>query len=103
MPRPDAYPATRFTATGALVTPRWNHTAVLLSSGQVLVIGGSINQGPDLQHVELYDPASGLFTSTGGMQAARTHHTLTSLGSSGKVLVVGGDNGNVLNTAEIYQ
>ena len=97
-------PAASFTATGALVTPRWTHTAVLLPSGQVLVVGGSSSdQGPDLQHAELYDPASGLFESAGGMQAARSGHTLNSLGSSGKVLVVGGANGIALNTAEIYQ
>ena len=107
-------PAASFTATGTLVTPRWIHTAVLLPSGQVLVVGGFTLLGPNLQtlqHAERYDPASGLFTSTGGMQAARTNHTLTSLGSSGKVLVVGGDYtsisfntyGNIsLNTAELY-
>ena len=90
-------PAASFTATGALVTSRSSHTAVLLPSGQVLVVGGG------LQHAELYDPANGLFSPTGGMQTARTNHTLTSLGSSGMVLVVGGDNGIALNTAELYQ
>ena len=97
-------PAASFTATGVLVTPRWIHTAVLLPSGQVLLVGGStFDQSTNLQHAELYDPASGLFESTGGMQGARSGHTLTSLGSSGKVLVVGGANGIALNTAEIYQ
>lgn len=97
-------PAASFTATGALVTPRAAHTAVLLPSGQVLVVGGAY-QSQLLQHAELYDPASGLFAPTGGMQTARSSHTLTSLGSSGKVLVVGGDDklGTPLSTAEIYQ
>ena len=81
---------------------------MLLPSGQVLVVGGSfVAQGPDLKHAELYDPASGQFASTGSMQLARSGHTLTSLGSSGKVLAVGGassDNLNAaVNTAEVYQ
>ena len=102
-------PAASFTATGALVTPRDSHMAVLLPSGQVLVVGG-INGGQFLRHAELYDPASGLFASTGGMQTSRIAHTLTSLGSSGQVLVVGGLSGTNLNvdnevvsSAEVYQ
>ena len=97
-------PAASFTATGALVTPRSGHTAVLLPSGQVLLVGGGSYQGPILQHAELYDPASGVFASTGGMHIGRAGHTLTSLGSSGRALVAGGDNNGIsLNTAEIYQ
>jgi hypothetical protein len=97
-------PAVSFTATGALVAPRWAHSAVLLPSGQVLIAGGSIySLSLDLQHAELYDPASGVFAPTGGMQGARINQTLTSLGSSGKVLVAGGDNSLALNTAELYQ
>lgn len=96
-------PAASFTATGTLGTPRWAHTAVLLPSGEVLVVGGSIGRGPELQHAELYDPASGLFAPTGGMQSARTLHTLTSLDSSGQVLAVGGSGISAVNTAELYQ
>ncbi len=101
--------AASFTVTGVLVTPRDSHTAVLLPSGQVLIVGG-LYQGQFLQHAELYDPATGVFASTGGMQTARIAHTLTSLGSSGHVLVAGGLNGSILNldnevvsSAEVYQ
>ena len=98
-------PAASFTATGALVTPRAWHRAVLLPSAQVLIVGGSY-QGQLLQHAEIYDPASGLFAPTGGMQTGRSHHTLTLLGSGSMVLVVGGwnpDTIEALNTGEVYQ
>ncbi len=96
-------PAASFTATGALVTPRSSHTAALLPSGQVLIVGGvySLGSGQALQHAELYDPVSGLFTSTGGMHAEHGVVTLTVFGSGGQVLAVGGADSNA--TAEVYQ
>jgi hypothetical protein len=100
-----AAPAASFTPTGALVTPRNGHTAALLPSGQVLVVGG-FDLGQSLRHAELYDPVSGVFESTGGMQTGRSNHTLTLLGGTGKVLVVGGDDGYSVegfSTAEVYQ
>ena len=103
-------PAASFTATGALVTPRDAHTAVLLPSGQVLIVGGVYHLGQFLQHAELYDPVSGQFTSTGGMQIARFGQTMTALGNSGEVLVAGGVSGTILNvdnqvvsSAEVYR
>ena len=95
-------PAASFTATGALVTPRSFHTAARLPSG-VLIVGGDYlpGGGQALQHAELYDPVSGLFTSTGGMHTERGGFTLTLLGSGGQVLVVGGTDSNA--TAEVYQ
>jgi hypothetical protein len=104
-------PAANFTTTGTLVTPRFEHKTALLPNGQVLLVGGEyVFDGgagdQPMQHAELYDPASGQFASTGGMFAARSNHTLTLLGSSGKVLVVGGLNLDTLeglSSAEVYQ
>ena len=100
-------PDATFISTGALAASRTSHAAVLLPSGQVLVAGGICAQGPILPHAELYDPASGSFTPTGGMHVGRVGHTLTALGESGQVLVAGGDDGNsdpaALDTAELYR
>ena len=100
-PTPTPTPAP-FETTGALVTPRSFHTATLLSSGKVLVTGGTTGNGNPLSSAELYDPASGTWVATGNLANARSSHTATLL-PNGKVLVTGGQNGgNPLTSAELY-
>lgn len=84
-------PATgQFTPTGPMANARAFHTAVLLPNGKVLVSGGGLNsfapQGMTSQ--ELYDPATGTFSITGSMVAARAYHVAVLLGN-GKVLLAG--------------
>ena len=99
-------PATgHWTATGSLGAARYYHTATLLPNGQVLVAGGVNYNGGNyvsLASAELYDPATGHWTATGSLGAARYGHTTTLL-PNGKVLVVGGGtNGSSLASAELY-
>ena len=96
-----------WSATGSMNDARWQHTATLLPSGQLLVVGGftfSIGDvGSDTSaSAELYDPASRRWTRTGSLTTARGDHTATLL-HSGKVLVAGGQDGDTpLASAEIY-
>jgi Galactose oxidase, central domain/Kelch motif len=87
-----------WTATGSLVTGRAGHTATLLPNGKVLVAGGANYNGSNyvtLASAELYDPATGHWTATGGLNTARDGHTATLL-PNGKVLVAG------YSSAELY-
>jgi len=101
-----------FSVAGKMGSARYAHTETLLSDGRVLLAGGTEYNdgfGPSLSTAEIYDPSSGAFSATGGMNAPRAYHTATLL-PNGKVLIAGGEDtgplpGNppaVFNTAEIY-
>ena len=52
------------------------HTATLLPNGKVLVAGG-MTAATFSSSAELYDPASGTWTTTGSLDTARVDHTAT--------------------------
>jgi hypothetical protein len=85
-------PATNaWTATASMHHARQEATATLLPDGDVLVAGGIPpgGEGPTLSSAELYDPATGQWTITGSMTAARYGGTATLL-TTGLVLAAGG-------------
>jgi N-acetylneuraminic acid mutarotase len=98
-------PATnRWTPTGSMSVDRYDFTATLLRDGRVLVVGGySLSSaGRSTALSELYDPATGRWTSTGSLRTARREHTATLL-PDGTVLVAGGFNADGwLRSAEVY-
>lgn len=111
-------PPSGFTPAGGMQIPREDHTMTVLNDGKVLVVGGVDWFAPPTQvgctisicfvlralaSAEIFDPAAGTFTSTGGMSANRVFHTATLLGD-GRVLVTGGDDRytNTYDTAEIF-
>ena len=99
-----------FTSTGSMIIARTMHTATPFSSGtlsgQVLVAGGSGDNGSVLASAELYDPTTGVFTATGSMNTARAGQTATfiSVGPlAEKVLITGGDDAiHDFASAELY-
>jgi N-acetylneuraminic acid mutarotase len=91
-----------WTATGSMIEGRSGASATLLPDGRVLVTGGRAtvphaggSHVVDLASAELYDPATGTWSSIAPMGGARAGHTATLL-CDGRVLVVGS------SKAELY-
>ena len=76
-------------ATGSLNILRTGHTATLLATGQVLVVGGQDLSHNFLTSSELYNSATGNWTATGSTATPRVDHSATLL-ANGEVLVAGG-------------
>ncbi len=94
-----------WTVTSPMTVSRYRHQAVLLSSGKVLVAAGAKSGtddtaagGTDTAAAELYDAATGTWSTTATLALARRWHTATLL-PSGSVLVAGGSHSA---SAEIY-
>jgi hypothetical protein len=98
----------KFTLTGSMTTPRVGARSTTLADGRVLVTGGTINLAADtpLASAEIYDPATGTFSTTGSMETGRRLHSAVLL-DDGRVLVVGGsfsaqNPDAIASSAEIY-
>jgi hypothetical protein len=96
-------PHDSWSAIGGLHWGRQRHTATVLSSGRVLVVGGVIGGYYTESSVEEYDPVTGLSLGVASLHSERVGHTATLL-PSGQVLVVGGYTtaGGALASAELY-
>lgn len=90
-----------FSLTGKLQSDRVGHAATLLADGKVLLVGGTQTTTPGfgicLRTAEIYDIASGTFTTTGNMTSARCSPSVTLL-NDGNVLITGGAG----SSAEVY-
>jgi N-acetylneuraminic acid mutarotase len=98
-----AKPDAAWNVTGSMSIGRFSFAATVLQNGKVLVAGGVPPGGSATSSVDLYDPATRIFTPTGNMHKARFGFSATRL-QNGKVLVAGGgtDTEAATATAEIY-
>ncbi len=87
---------------GPMHEGRQDHSATLLQDGRVLLAGGGDGGSGTRSTAELFDPATGTFTSV-GMVEARSKHAAAMLGN-GAVLLAGGQNTGTqfLASAEVF-
>lgn len=95
-----------WTVVGDLIQARHRHTATLLPSGEVLVIGGRDRVGEAnagvLSTCEIFDPVTQTWRHGAPLLQGRSHFTATLL-ADGDVLAVGGyQNGTRLASIERY-
>jgi len=75
---------------GQMIAARFDHAAVLLPSGRVLIVGGIERNGVIEPSAEVFDPATGQFTATGRPQTQHGWGVTATLLRSHSVLVAGG-------------
>ena len=97
-----------WTLRNAMESARVYFSMVRMHNGEILVAGGCTGLDANgctgvTNKAEIYNPATGKWTATGSMIAARGNLTGTLL-PNGQVLVAGGINsiGDPLGTAELY-
>ncbi len=83
-----------FTPTGSLGTARRSATATALAGGKVLIAGGRSDQY--LASAEVFDPSTGSFTAVASSMKASRYLHAAALAGTGKVLLTGGQNADLL-------
>jgi hypothetical protein len=94
----------RWRSTGSMTHARLLHNAVVLPDGKVLVIGGGVNAdyGNPVRIPEMFDPATGTWTTMAPQMAGRMYHSTAVLLPDGRVLSAGQDSGGLATYGEIF-
>ena len=93
--------AQTFQTNTPMHSARGYHSATLLQSGKVLLVGGFDSNTHVITNAETFDPSSGTWTAIAGLHMARAAHTATLL-ADGQVLIAGGGNSGALTNSEIF-
>ncbi|MDQ7779968.1 MAG: fibronectin type III domain-containing protein, partial [Planctomycetota bacterium] len=90
------------TVVGQMLAARYNHTATMLQTGQVLIVGGlDPVTGQTVSSAEIFDPTTRTSRMAGQPVHARWGHTATLL-LDGRVLIAGGSDVAPVASAEVY-
>lgn len=97
-------PDPRWTAIAPMATPRYDPNVTILADGKIFVTGGVDGTGNTVLDPEMWDPATGGWTTLAHMPTKRAHHSTAVLLRDGRVLTGGGQGGEGENpqSAEIY-
>jgi Kelch motif/Galactose oxidase, central domain len=88
---------------GQMTVGRGYHAAALLADGRALVLGGFAAGSQALASADLFDPKTGIFTTTGPMAKARSSGPAATRLADGRVLVTGGfDLATTIAAAELF-
>jgi hypothetical protein len=96
-----ADPTPAWTATGSMAVARRQTNLTILPDGKVLMTGGTSqcgfsNEGGAVFAAEVWDPATGQWTTLASAGVVRVYHSTTALLPDGRVLSTGsGDGGGV--------
>ncbi|GAB4032982.1 MAG: hypothetical protein Fur0012_12120 [Elusimicrobiota bacterium] len=100
--------ASVYGSIGALNITRSSHTLTVLSDGRLLVAGGYSNTGAVLRSLEVYNPATNIWTNLGNLLSSpRGGHTANLIPKgpyAGDVLICGGQTSAaaITNTCDIF-
>ena len=75
---------------------RMDHTATLLADGRVAITGGRGIPTDYYRQTEVYDTATGIFTSAPDMRTARSQHSATLMSDGVHILIAGGLEGTTV-------
>lgn len=90
-------------AAASMETPRVHHTATLVASGDVIVVGGANPDFTPINTIEIYDPTLDTWTTSAvTLTTGAYYHTATVM-ADGKILIAGGFDGvDALKKTYIY-
>lgn len=101
----EVYSSGTWTAvTNTMQSPHTLGGAAVLSSGKVLIVGGTNAAGNADSTADLYDPATNAFSHAHAMNVAHGQYPLVTTLANGEVLVAGGQVGfaTPLDSGELY-
>jgi len=91
-------------AKAPMPTPR-NHLAVIATGGKLYAVSGQRDEMEDqvpMRHLEVYNPATNIWSRKADIPAARSHTTSSIFVYRGRLVVLGGEQGYGITKRELF-